>query len=78
MSNFDIWFSLVQWPDEAFGDEGCTEVSHFASKELCEASLKEYLEDTFESKFETIDHALEEAHDRGFTAWYAKAQVRYI
>ena len=76
MSNYDIWFCVIEWPDETFGNEGRTEVSHFSSKELCEAALKEYLEDTFERSFYTIDHALEEAHDRGFTTWYAKAKVR--
>jgi hypothetical protein len=76
MSNFDIWFSVVEWPDGSFGDEQNTEVSHFASKELCETSIKEYLEGAFETDFETIEAAFKEAVLRGFKVWYTKAQVR--
>ena len=74
----EVWFCVVEWPDETFGDEGRTEISHFSSKELCEDSLKEYLKDTFERSFYTIDHALEEAHDRGLKVWYAKAKIRKV
>ena len=77
MSNYDIWFSVVEWPDGSFGDEQNTEVSHFSSKELCESSLKQYLEDTFEMDFKTLDDAFKEAVLRGFRVWYTKAQVRY-
>ena len=76
MSNYDIWFSVVEWPDGSFGDEHNTEVSHFSSKELCEASLKEYLEDMFEMDFRTLKDAFSEAVLRGFKVWYTKVKVR--
>ena len=78
MSNSDIWFSVVEWPDGSFGDEYNTEVSHFSSKELCESSLKEYLEDIWEMEFETLEDAFKEAVLRGFKVWYTKAKVRSV
>lgn len=72
MSSYDVWFSVVEWPDGSAD----TEVSHFSSKELCEASLKEYLEDIFETSFGDLAAALEEAAEYEIKVWYTKAKVR--
>ena len=77
MNNFDIWFSVVEWPPE-YDCNNTIEISHFSSKELCEAALKEYLESIFELICETITTAIEEAVLRGFKVWYTNAKVRSV
>ena len=72
------WFSVVEWPEGSFGEEYNTEVSHFSSKELCESSLKEYLEGIFEMNFKTLDDAFKKAVFKGFKVWYTKAKVRSV
>ena len=72
MSNYDVWFSVVEWPDGS----ASTKVSHFSSKEACEAYLKEHLEDIFERSFVDLADALAEAAEYEIKVWYEKAEVR--
>ena len=72
----EVWFSVVKWPEWDCDEDRTVEIAHYASKEVCERSLKEYLLGNFDGmELTTIEEVLVEGVKRGFHVYYAKAKT---